>query len=147
MSTPELAAFIWIAGFVIGLGAVSVIETLGFLGQRSGYWTEATIRAHKVTKPLIWIGLLLAVIGGAWYYSITDLLLSTWIHGLLVVVMVINGSFLTFWISPRLLARERRGKATELLPKSWKVAVTFSFLVSITTWWSALALAVMVIVD
>jgi hypothetical protein len=147
MSTPELAAFIWIAGFVIGLGAVSVIETLGFLGQRSGYWTEATIRTHKVTKPLIWIGLLLAVIGGAWYYSITGASLSTWIHGLLVVVMVTNGSFLTFWISPRLLARERRGIATELLPKSWKVAVTFSFLVSITTWWSALALTIGVIVD
>lgn len=45
--------FLFLAGFVIGLGAVSVIDVLGFLGRTSRYWTEATVRAHKVTKPLI----------------------------------------------------------------------------------------------
>lgn len=32
--------FITIAGFVIGLGAVTVVDLHGFLGRRSSYWTE-----------------------------------------------------------------------------------------------------------
>lgn len=145
MSNVVWPALLWMGGFVIGLGAVTVIETLGWLGQRSGYWTEATIRAHKVTKPLIWLGLLIATLGGAWYYALIGPTPFKVVHGLLVIVMIINGSFLSFWISPRLLARERQGQATEILPKSWKTAITLSFLTSIITWWSALALAVMLI--
>ena len=40
--------FIHLAGFVIGLGAVTVIDLHGFLGRKSPYWTEATTRTHKV---------------------------------------------------------------------------------------------------
>ena len=46
-----IGLFIFIAGFIIGLGAVTVIDIHGFLGRKSAYWTEATIRTHKVTKP------------------------------------------------------------------------------------------------
>lgn len=145
MSMTEAAALVWMSGFVIGLGAVSVIETLGFLGQRSGYWTEATIRAHKVTKPLIWLGLLVAALGGTWYYSLVGPSLVMITHGIILLIMIVNGSWLTFWVSPRLLARERAGKSTELLPKSWKTMITLSFCTSIVTWWTALALAIMLI--
>ena len=140
-----IAAFVWIAGFVIGLGAVSVIETLGFLAQRSAYWTEATIRTHKVTKPLIWLGLGIAVVGGGWYYTLAG---SSWVttyHAVDAAVMVLNGSFLSFWVSPRLLEREQQGRAQEILPKSWKTAITLSFFVSMTGWWSALYLAVLIV--
>jgi len=147
MSLLEGAALIWMAGFVIGLGAVTVIETIGFLGQRSGYWTEATIRTHKVTKPLIWLGLIVATLGGTWYYSMIGPTPVLTAHVTLLPIMIINGSWLTFWISPRLLERERQGKSKEILPKSWKTGVTFSFCTSIITWWSALALAVVLIVD
>jgi hypothetical protein len=54
--------FLLLAGFIIGLGAVTVIDIHGFLGRRSSYWTEATTRAHKVTKPLIWLGIALALL-------------------------------------------------------------------------------------
>ncbi len=47
-----------------GLGAVTVIDLHGFLGRTSSYWTEATIRTHKITKPLIWKGMFLAILGG-----------------------------------------------------------------------------------
>src|SRR5690349_19367631 len=100
MSTQEVAALVWMAGFVIGLGAVTVIETIGFLGQRSGYWTEATIRTHKVTKPLIWLGLFIAVLGGAWYYTLVGPSFGKIAHGVLGLIMIANGSFLTFWVSP-----------------------------------------------
>lgn len=145
MPISTWAAFVWMAGVVIGLGAVSVIETLGFLGQRSSYWTEATIRTHKVTKPLIWLGLGIAVAGGAWYYSLVSEPILPFVHLGLLLLMILNGSYLSFWISPRLLERERQGKSTQLLPKSWKTMITLSFFVSILTWWTALFLAMVVI--
>lgn len=60
--------FVLIAGFIIGLGAVTVIDIHGFLGRKSAYWTEATTRTHKVTKPLIWIGIFLTIAGGMLLY-------------------------------------------------------------------------------
>ncbi len=140
-----VAALIWMIGFVVGLGAVSVIETIGFLAQRSSYWTEATIRTHKVTKPLIWLGLGIAIVGGSWYYALTDAVWTTWYHAIVACLMVINGSFLSFWISPRLLQREKEGRAKEILPKSWKTMITFSFLISMVTWWSAFVLTMWVL--
>ena len=59
--------YIHLAGFIIGLGAVTVIDLHGFLGRKSPYWTEATTRTHKVTKPLIWLGMTLAIMG-AWIF-------------------------------------------------------------------------------
>lgn len=60
--------FLLLAGFVIGLGAVTVIDVHGFLGRRSSYWSEATTRTHKITKPLIWIGIVCAIIGGGIFF-------------------------------------------------------------------------------
>jgi hypothetical protein len=56
--------FIHLAGFVIGLGAVTVIDLHGFLGRKSPYWTEATTRTHKVTKPPYLVGNDLGNLGG-----------------------------------------------------------------------------------
>jgi len=67
-----LGLFLFIAGFIIGLGAVTVIEFHGWLARKSEYWTEATTRTHKITKPLIWLGLFMAIIGGAIFYSNTS---------------------------------------------------------------------------
>ena len=63
-----LGIFIVIAGYIVGLGAVTVIDILGFLGRKSSYWTEATIRAHKVTKPLIVLSFIVSDLG--WWGSL-----------------------------------------------------------------------------
>lgn len=128
-----------IAGLIIGLGAVSVIETHGFLARHSSYWTEATIRTHKITKPLIWLGLGLALIGGILFFrgqpfSGVPLYLT-----LDAMVMVLNGCFLTFVVSPGLLRQEAQGRAKDLLPRRLQEKITLSFLVSITGWWSGVA--------
>ncbi len=138
ITTAQL--FLLIAGFIIGLGAVSVIETLGFLGQKSPYFTEATIRAHRVTKPLIWIGIAVVILASTWIYIGQPYQVGMLLHAIIAVTMVINGSFLTFWVSPRLLKREREGRASELLPKEWKTAITVSFFISILGWWGGLLL-------
>jgi len=131
-----------ISGFVIGLGAVTVIDVHGFLGMKSSYWTEATIRTHKVTKPLIWLGTFLAVVGGSVYYRNEPLSVFSICLASIAIVLILNGLFLTLKVSPYLLKREKQGKSTEILPKSWQNQVLFSFLLSDFGWWTALALVV-----
>lgn len=134
--------FVMLAGFVIGLGAVTVIDLHGFLGRKSSYWTEATTRTHKVTKPLIWIGMFLVIVGGFLFYRNYGLEKVTLIHLMSACLMIINGIFLSFSVSPFLLQREREGKSSELLPKSWQVKITFSFIISFVLWWGNLLLLV-----
>ena len=138
-----LSLFILVAGFIIGLGAVTVIDLHGFLGRKSEYWTLATTRTHKVTKPLIWIGTFLVAIGVTLLYrnhflSYFEMNIMMDIVGMLVV----NGFFLSFVISPFLLAEEREGKGNELLPQAMQNKIIFSFIVSFLGWWSLVLLFV-----
>lgn len=141
-----LGLFIFIAGFVIGLGAVTVIDIHGFLGRKSSYWTEATIRTHKVTKPLIWIGVVLAIIGGAIFYQDKEFLWTPLLHSISALILILNGCFLSFILSPRLLERERLGKAGEILPESWQKKITVSLIISDIFWWGSLLLLVIYLV-
>lgn len=137
-----LGLFLFMAGFIIGLGAVTVIDLHGFLGRKSPYWTEATTRTHKVTKPLIWIGLLLAIIGGLITYRKSGLSGVASFHLLIAIFLVLNGLFLSFRVSPFLLKREKEGRSDELLPTSLQVKITVSFIISFLGWWSGLFLLV-----
>jgi len=139
--------FILLAGFIIGLGAVTVIDLHGFLARRSSYWTQATIRTHKITKPLIWIGLFLILMGGILFYQnvlIEGLLL---LHLISLPIMILNGIFLSCKVSPFLLKQEKEGKDTELLPSSLQTQITFSFIISFISWWANLLVLVMYIVS
>src|SRR3989337_2847713 len=137
-----LGLFLFIAGFIIGLGAVTVIDLHGFLGRKSPYWTEATIRTHKITKPLIWIGIFLATLGGLITYRNIGFSGISLIHAVLAVVLILNGTFLSFWVSPRLLKREKEGKARELLPVDLQMKIAMSFIISVIGWWGKLSLPV-----
>lgn len=128
------------SGFVLGLGAVTVIDIHGFLGRTSQYWTEATTRTHKVTKPLIWAGIVLAILGGTLLYRNEGFSGIPRIHAVIAGALIINGWFLSFRVSPFLLAREKHGKAKELLPTSWQRKIMISLLVSDLGWWGGLAL-------
>lgn len=131
-----------LAGFVIGLGAVTVIDVHGFLGRKSAYWTEATTRTHKVTKPMIWIGIVLGYIGGFMFYhsiGFTGIPMLQFFAG---IALMINGTFLSFWVSPYLLQREKEGRAGEILPVNWQRKITLSFIISAVGWWGSLALLV-----
>lgn len=138
-----IGLFMFLAGFVIGLGAVTVIDIHGFLGRKSKYWTEATTRTHKVTKPLIWIGIALVVIGGGIFYRNETLTGIPLIHAVIAVALITNGYFLSFKVSPFLLEREKVGRSGELLPASWQRKIMAGLLVSDIGWWGGLALLVM----
>lgn len=135
-----ISTFITLAGFIIGLGAVTVIDLHGFLGRKSSYWTEATVRTHKVTKPLIWIGILLVAIGT--FISGVNELISSLDFAFrlgIIFLMILNGSFLSFVISPELLKREKEGRASEILPSTMQNKIVISFFVSFVLWWGLLA--------
>ncbi|MGM0629103.1 MAG: hypothetical protein ACQESA_01640 [Patescibacteria group bacterium] len=142
-----LGLFIFMAGFIIGLGAVTVIDLHGFLGRSSPYWTEATIRTHKVTKPLIWVGTLLATVGGIIFYSQNPI---TWIptaHLFVLPILILNGVFLSFYVSPYLLKREREGRSKDLLPRKIQAYITISFVISFTAWWGSVFLLVWYLIN
>jgi hypothetical protein len=132
--------FLMIAGFVVGLGAVTVIDLHGFLGIKSPYWTVATTRTHKVTKPLIWLGTALVIAGGFVTYRVSGLGGTATFHALLAVILILNGLFLSFRVSPFLLERERTGKDGELLPAAWQRRIAASFVVSFFGWWTSVFL-------
>ena len=142
-----LGLFIFISGFIIGLGAVTVIDIHGFLGRKSTYWTEATTRAHKVTKPMIWVGIFLAILGGSIFYrnqSNSNIPLT---QAIIAIVLVLNGCFLSFSVSPYILQKEKDGKSGELLPASWQKKIMFSLIVSDIGWWGGLFLLVLYIIN
>ena len=142
-----IGLFTMLAGFVIGLGAVIVIDIHGFLGRKSAYWTEATTRTHKVTKPLIWVGIALAIIGGAIFYRGEALAGIVLYHVLIACALVLNGFFLSFYVSPFLLKREREGRQAELLPMSLQNKIIVSLIISDIGWWGGLALLVWYLVS
>lgn len=142
-----IGLFIFLAGFVIGLGAVTVIDIHGFLGRKSAYWTEATTRTHKVTKPLIWIGIILAVIGGAILYRNESFTGVPFIHAIIAMMLILNGIFLSFRVSPFLLQQEKEGKAGTLLPKSLQRKIMVSLIISDLGWWGGLLLLVFYLVN
>ncbi len=134
-----LGLFGLLGGMVIGLGAVTVIDIHGLLGRRSTYWTEATTRTHKVTKPLIWLGIFLALAGGAIFFRQESGPVPL-VLGLIAVALILNGLFLSFRVSPYLLVRERAGRSAELLPASWQRRIALGLIVSDLGWWGGLAI-------
>ncbi|MBI2446471.1 MAG: hypothetical protein HYV51_01465 [Parcubacteria group bacterium] len=137
--------FVFLAGFVIGLGAVTVIDIHGFLGRKSSYWTEATTRTHKVTKPMIWAGITLAVIGGLIFYREQSFSGIPLIHAVIALILIVNGYFLSFNVSPFLMKREKEGRSGELLPASWQKKIIVGLIVSDIGWWGGLLLLVLYI--
>jgi len=130
-----ISLFLILSGFIIGLGAVTVIDLHGFLARKSEYWTEATTRTHKVTKPLIWIGTFLLLVGGVLFYQDKPFTKLRLVQTLLLFLMILNGLFLSFEISPYLIEREKKGEANKILSESLQNKIILSFIFSVIGWW------------
>ncbi len=138
--------FLLLAGFVIGLGAVTVVDIHGFLGRTSSYWTEATTRTHKITKPMIWAGIILAIVGGVILYRAQGFSGIPLVHTVIAFALIVNGCFLSFRVSPFLLQREKEGRSGELLPASLQKKIVVSLIVSDIGWWGGLFLLTMYLI-
>ena len=132
----DFPLFFHLAGLIIGLGAVTVIDVLGFTSRKSKDLTQVTISAHHVTKPLIWLGTILLII--SWIFLYQDNLVSNFKSDLLLI-MILNGIFLSFYISPGL--DNLIGKNV-LLSFSLQVKITISMLISFFSWWTFVVLTI-----
>lgn len=130
-----LPVFVTIVGFVVGLGAVTVIDIHGVLGKRSAYWRAAAVRTHKVTKPLIWVGSGLVGLGYLLSAQQGVAISPLWY---IYAVLILNGCFLSFVISPKLIANEKAGKPEAELPSSWQGLIIISTIISFAGWWPSL---------
>lgn len=137
MNDPSLflPLFATIVGFVVGLGAVTVIDIHGILGKNSAYWRAAAVRTHKVTKPLIWIGS--GLVGLGYVLSANQGVDLVWLW-YVYAILILNGGFLSFVISPKLIANERAGKPEAELPNFWQKLIILSTIISFGGWWSSL---------
>ena len=131
-----LSEFIHFAGIIIALGAVTVIDTMGFISRKSKEWTQITIKAHHVTKPLIWLGTILMVI--SWFLMYDG---SYWhnLKSIIICVLILNGVFLSFYISPKL---DKLSGKKLLIPFQLQLKITYAFIISFTGWWSLVLLTV-----
>ena len=124
-------------GIIIGLGAVTVIDSLGFRSRKSLALTQVTIEAHHTTKALIWLGSFLVLI--SWLFLFDGSSLAIW-KSILLMVLVLNGCFLSFIISPCL--DSLRGKK-KLLSKDLQRKIRISMLISFFSWWTFVVLTLL----
>jgi hypothetical protein len=85
--------------------------------------------------PLIWLGSLLVGVG--YVLSALQGVDVSWLW-YIYAILILNGSFLTFVISPKLISNEKAGKPEAELPNSWQRLVILSTIISFTGWWSSL---------
>jgi len=125
----DVALLIHFIGIIIGLGAVTVIDTMGFVSRKSKEWTQVTIKAHHVTKPLIWLGTSLMVI--SWIFIFSGGMLDL-VKTFFILILILNGLFLSFYVSRRL--DKLYGKHV-LLPKKLQTFIAISMVISFIFWW------------
>ncbi|MCR4326999.1 MAG: hypothetical protein NUV46_00260 [Nanoarchaeota archaeon] len=131
--------FLHFVGIIIGLGAVTVIDTMGFFSRKDKKKTQETIAAHHTTKPLIWLGTIIVLITWIILSFNQELVgVNLW-KSLLLLIMVINGSFLSFSISPAL---DKLIGKNILLPPGLQIKIAISLIVSFVSWWSFVALSI-----
>jgi hypothetical protein len=129
----DWALFFHIVGIIIGLGAVTVIDCLGFISRKDKKLTQVTIQAHHVTKPLIWLGTIIIFL--SWIFIIfnegfTEINL---VKSVILLVLIFNGVFLSFYISPRL--DKLLGKNI-ILPRYLQNKILVSMIISFIGWWT-----------
>ena len=96
---------------------------------------------------MIWAGIMFAIIGGAIFFRNEAFAGIPFYLSIIAGVLIVNGLFLSFSVSPYLLQKERDGKAGELLPQSWQNKIIVSLIFSDLGWWGGLLLLVFYLIN
>jgi hypothetical protein len=96
---------------------------------------------------MIWVGIILTAIGGLILYRHQSFSGIPLIHSVIALVLIVNGYFLSFKVSPFMLEREKEGRSGELLPASWQKKIMISLIVSDIGWWGGLFLLALYLVN
>jgi len=89
------------------------------------------------------LGIMLAIVGGVIFYRGEVLAGIPLVHAIVALVLILNGLFLSFGVSPFLIEREKQGRAGELLPVLWQRKIMVSLIISDIGWWGSLVLLVL----
>ena len=125
--------FMHLAGIIIMVGSVAVIDVFGLVARNSRRWTRNTIEAHYITKPMIWVGAIITSL--SWILLLGEIEFDGYALAktVLLPLLLLNGAFLSFYISP--ILSKQRGEE-KLLPKSLQLKIAVSFVVSLLLNWS-----------
>lgn len=131
-----IGLFLLIAGLIIGLGAVTVIDMLGVLGKKSHYWSEVAIMAHPVTKALIWFGIFVGLLGALIFYRNNGFSGVVTFQALIFIPLVLNGLYLSLRISPALEKLTDKFNKRIIIPPKLQKKIAVSMIISVLTWWT-----------
>jgi hypothetical protein len=137
-----LGLLLIISGLGLGLGASTVMDVFGVLGRESEYWTVRAISTDKVAVPLMWIGVVLATVGGIMFNRNQGLSGVVLYQAIVWVVLIANGSFFTFYIIPRVYPIEHKPEGERLIPRGLVLKILPAFAISICSWWASVILLV-----
>lgn len=132
-----IGLILFILGYTIGLGSGMGAAVGVFLGSECDHWIQRIVRPHKAAEPFIWVGILIAVLGGAILYRDSGWGgVVSW-QALILIILIANNLFLRYQAIP--LFHGRLDKPPTL---SWQVRVLFSAVLSMLCWATELVLLV-----
>jgi uncharacterized membrane protein len=126
-----------LVGVIFGQGAALVILFLGVMSLRKHYWFHILNGADKITIPMLWFGGLNLLIA-TWFASQSAALaIDNNFRILALVILLINGSYLTFIFAPVIRKLENDGKTTFLkLPMPHQILIFIAGTIAALSWTS-----------
>lgn len=132
-----------IAGFVVGLGSVTVMDVQGFLARDSVYWSDTVIRTHRVAKPMSWAGMILLFLGSVSLYTGFTLAIQLF----LIILLIVNNLFLSLAASPFFIRHEKGSESNKPISSDWVWRMVLNFLLASVAWWGSVFLFIVFIVN
>lgn len=147
MNLYELALVFHLLGVVFGLGGATVSDVLFLKSIKDERITPKEKSFLEGASLVIWLGIAILLFSGAVMYWMNWDVLSqqprSQAHVSIVAIIILNGLFLNFFISPKLLfwseEKEKRPEAVFSYRKIRRFAFV-SGAISLTSWYSALFL-------
>lgn len=133
--TDVFGLFLFMAGLALGIAAVMLID-LHSLFTKNYEWMRRAFHKHKGVKLYNWLSLGLAIAGAAVLYRDSGFSGVATFQALIFLVLIANALFERIFISPFLLAWEKKNKEFALIPKRWRRGILLSIAISFLGWWS-----------
>lgn len=138
----DLALALHLLGLVVGFGAVLLVDWHGLVWLSGLRTFRETLRVGEAAHPLVWMGLLLVIVSGAFLGpDLGDT--RTWVKQAAVLALVNNGVGVRR-LGARLSVLRPRILAIGELPVRHRVAVGTSLVVSQLAWWTAAVIGFLV---
>lgn len=125
-----------LAGLIFGLGAALVILFLGLFSLNSNYWFRTLNGTDKITIPMLWFGSLMLLVAFILNTQIPEQTsVSLPLKLLLLIILSLNGSYLTFKFAPLIRKEEKSETFTFLkLQPPHKYLIFIAGSISAFTW-------------